>query len=79
LFQVLELFPQLTSSQAADFLGEFSGISPSEAILKDPDIINITGDPSQPIIINPASQESLTGLTPQGIFDLLFPNVKSNF
>jgi len=79
LFQVLDIFPQLTASQAADFLAEFEGISPSEAALKDPDIKNISGDPSQPIIINPASQESLTGLSPEAIFALLFPNVKSNF
>jgi len=79
LFQVLDLFPQLTASQAADFLSQFKGLSPSEAILQDPDIKNISGDPSQPITILPASQESLTGLTPEAIFALLFPNVKSNF
>jgi len=32
LFQVLDLFPSFSASQAANFLFQFSGISPSEAL-----------------------------------------------
>lgn len=41
LSEVLTAFPQLTASQASDFLSEFSGILPSELALVDPDIKNI--------------------------------------
>lgn len=41
LSEVLSAFPQLTASQASDFLSEFSGILPSELQLIDPDIKNI--------------------------------------
>ncbi len=44
LGEVIELFPQLTASQAADFLMEHSGISPSDALLVDPDIKNIVAN-----------------------------------
>ena len=40
LNEVLNLFPELSASQAADFLNEFSGISPTDALRVDPDIIN---------------------------------------
>ena len=77
LLEVLAAFPQLTASQAADFLGEFSGILPSELGSVSPDIINIVGDPSQPITLLPASSEELTGLTPEQIFAQLFGNVQN--
>ena len=44
LSEVLAAFPQLTASQAADFLSEFSGILPSQVGLIDPDIRNITAN-----------------------------------
>jgi len=77
LTEVLSAFPQLTASQAADFLGEFSGILPSELPGVSPDIINIMGDPSQPITLLPASSEELTGLTPEQIFSQLFGDVQN--
>ena len=77
LIEVLAAFPGLTASQAADFLGEFSGILPSELGSISPDIINIVGDPSQPITLLPASSEELTGLTPEQIFEQLFGNVQN--
>jgi len=40
LTEVLNLFPELSASQAADFLNEFLGISPTDALRIDPDIIN---------------------------------------
>ncbi len=44
LGEVIDLFPELSASQAADFLNEFSGISPSDAMRVDPDITNITAN-----------------------------------
>jgi len=79
LSQVIDLFPGITASQAADFLGEFSGILPEAALLQGFDVINITsapGDPPQ--VFNQTSIAGLSG-TPQEIFKLLFPNVISNF
>ena len=44
LSEVIDLFPQLTASQAADFLNEFSGISPTDALRIDPDVSNIVAN-----------------------------------
>jgi len=44
LTEVLAAFPQLTASQAADFLAQFSGILPSELAFIDPDIRNIVAN-----------------------------------
>lgn len=44
LSEVLNLFPELSASQAADFLAEFSGISPTNALRIDPDISNIVAN-----------------------------------
>jgi len=77
LTQVLDLFPELTASQAADFLGEFSGILPEAALLQGGDVINLSGDPSQPQTFNQSSL-GISG-TPEQLFALLFPNIISNF
>jgi len=42
LREVIDRFPQLSASQAADFLAEFSGILPSQLSGIDPDVKNIT-------------------------------------
>jgi len=79
LTQVIDLFPGITASQAADFLGEFSGILPEAALLQGFDVRNITsapGDPPQ--VFNQTSIPGLSG-TPEQIFKLLFPNIISNF
>jgi len=78
LTQVLDLFPNLTASQAADFLGEFSGISPAAALLQGGDVINLSSSPDDPPQIFNQSSLGIAG-TPQALFDLLFPNLKSNF
>jgi len=78
LTQVLDLFPNLTASQAADFLGENFGILPEAALQIGGDVINISGDPSQPILDQPSSLGT-TGISPQELFKLLFPNLISNF
>jgi len=44
LSEVLAQFPQLTASQAADFLGQFSGILPSQLPGIDPDIKNLVAN-----------------------------------
>lgn len=44
LSEVINLFPELSSSQARDFLNEFSGISPTDALRIDPDVSNITAN-----------------------------------
>jgi len=79
LTQVIDLFPGITASQAADFLAEFSGILPEAALLQGGDVINIStapGDPPQQF-----NQTSIPGLsgTPEEIFKFLFPNIISNF
>jgi len=78
LTQVLDLFPQLTASQAADFLGEFSGILPEAALLQGGDVINLSGGGLDPPQIFNQTSEGIAG-TAEQIFKLLFPNVKSNF
>jgi hypothetical protein len=44
LSEVLNIFPQLSASQAADFLNEHSGILPSQIDRIDPDIKNIVAN-----------------------------------
>jgi len=79
LTQVLNLFPNLTSSQAADFLGEFRGILPEAALLQGGDIINISQFDEDPLqMFNQTSIPNLSG-DPNEIFRFLFPNVISNF
>lgn len=77
LSEVIDLFPGITASQAADFLNENFGISPSAALAIGPDVINIAGDPGQEITILPASSEELSGLSPEAIFEMLFGNVQN--
>ena len=61
LTEVLAAFPQLTASQAADFLSQFSGILPSELAFIDPDIknivANIEGENVQVPIVTPSLLE----------------------
>jgi len=78
LSQVIDLFPGVTASQASDFLSEFSGILPEAALMQGFDIINISGDPSQPIIDQPSSLGT-EGISAEELFSFLFPNVQSNF
>jgi len=79
LSQVIDLFPGITASQAADFLGEFSGILPEAALLQGFDVINISQHPDDPP--QQFNQTSIPGLsgTPEEIFKFLFPNLISNF
>jgi len=77
LTQVIDLFPGITASQAADFLSEFKGILPEAALLQGGDVINISGDPNQPQVFNQSSL-GISG-TPEQLFKLLFPNIISNF
>jgi len=78
LSQVLDLFPNLTASQAADFLGEFSGILPAAALLQGGDVINLSGGGLDPPQNFNQTSLGISG-TAEQIFNLLFPNVKSNF
>jgi len=78
LSQVLDLFPSLTASQAADFLGEFSGILPAAALLQGGDVINLSGGGLDPPQNFNQTSLGISG-TAEQIFNLLFPNVKSNF
>jgi len=79
LTQVLNLFPEATASQAADFLSENKGILPEAALLKGFDVINISESPDDPPqMFNQTSIEGLSG-DPEEIFKFLFPNVISNF
>jgi len=78
--QVLDLFPTITASQAADFLAENTGILPERALQQGFDIINITSSPlDPPQIFNQASDPSVSGFTPEQAFKFLFPNIISNF
>lgn len=78
LSEVLATFPQLSASQAADFLSQFSGILPSELGGIDPDIRNISGQLSEPISLLPASG-GFSGVTPEEIFRRLVGGNISNF
>lgn len=77
LSEVLAAFPQLTASQAADFLAEFSGILPSELPFIDPDITNITA-PTGEVAGNVgpeelAEQEQIAACTSCQLFGLNCP------
>jgi len=79
LSEVLNIFPNLTASQAADALAENVGLTPNEFAQTDPDIINISSagvDPDQ--IINNASG-GFSGLTPEQIANILTGGNISNF
>jgi len=62
LGEVIDLFPELSASQAADFLAEFSGISPTDALRIDPDIKNIVanigGENIQVVNVSPSDLEA---------------------
>ena len=77
LSEVLAAFPQLTASQAADFLAEFSGILPSQLPFIDPDITNITA-PTGEVAGNVgpeelAEQEQIAACTSCQLFGLNCP------
>jgi len=79
LTEVLNLFPNLTASQAANALAEFPNLTPNQFRLINPFVpsISSTGvDPNQ--IFNNTSDPSLSGLTPEQIFQKLFGNI-TNF
>jgi len=79
LTQVLGLFPEITASQASDFLRENRGILPEAALLQGFDVRNITESPlDPPQMFQQTSIEGLSG-DPNEIFRFLFPNVISNF
>jgi len=75
LSEVLNIFPNLTASQARDTLEEFQGLTASQFRLIDPDVINIT-EPEQ--IFN-VSSGGFTGLSPEQIAKLLTGGNISNF
>jgi len=79
LSEVLNIFPNLTASQAADALAQNVGLTANEFAQVDPDIINISSagfDPEQ--IFNNASG-GFSGLTPQQIAFILTGGNISNF
>jgi len=79
LSEVLNIFPNLTASQAADALAENQGLTANQFALVDPDIINISSagvDPDQ--IINNSSG-GFSGLTPSQIALILTGGNISNF
>jgi len=79
LSQVIDLFPGITASQAADFLGEFSGILPEAALQQGFDVINISSAPGDPPQQFNQSSAGTTGISPEELFKLLFPTIISNF
>jgi len=79
LSQVIDLFPGITASQAADFLGEFSGISPEAALMQGFDVINLSSAPGDPPQQFNQSSVGTTGISPEELFKLLFPTLISNF
>jgi len=76
---VLGLFPDITASQAADFLSENKGILPEAALLKGFDVINLSQSPLDPPQQFNQSSVGTTGISPENLFKLLFPNIISNF
>jgi len=79
LSEVLNIFPNLTASQAADALAENQGLTANQFALVDPDIINISSagvDPDQ-IILNASG--GFSGLTPEQIAFILTGGNIQNF
>jgi len=79
LSEVLNIFPNLTASQAADALAQNVGLTPNQFAQTDPDIINISSagiDPEQ--IFNQASG-GFSGLTPEQIANILTGGNIQNF
>jgi len=78
LTEVLNLFPNLTASQAANALAEFPNLTPNQFRLINPNVPSISsagGDPEQ--IFNNTSDPNLSGLTPEQIFQKLFGNIQN--
>jgi len=76
---VLGLFPDITASQAADFLAENKGILPEAALLKGFDVINLSQSPLDPPQKFNQSSVGTEGISPEALFKLLFPSIISNF
>jgi len=79
LTQVLDLFPQATASQAANFLAEFSGILPEAALQQGLEVVSLSSAPDDPPQLFNQSSVGTVGISPQELFKLLFPNIISNF
>jgi len=79
LSEVLNIFPNLTASQAADALAQNVGLTANEFAQVDPDIINISssGFDSDQIILNASG--GFSGLTPEQIAFILTGGNISNF
>jgi len=77
--QVLDLFPGITASQAANFLSEFSGILPEAALLQGFEVPSLSSAPGDPPQMFDQSSVGTTGISPQELFKLLFPTIISNF
>jgi len=78
LTEVLNLFPNLTASQAANALAEFPNLTPNEFRQINPNVPSVSsagGDPEQ--IFNNTSDPNLSGLTPEQIFKKLFGNFQN--
>jgi len=77
LSEVLAAFPQLTASQAADFLSQFSGILPSQLPFIDPDVTNITAPTGEEAgnvgISDLQEQEQIAACTSCQLFGLNCP------
>jgi len=79
LTQVIDLFPGITASQAANFLAEFSGILPEAALLQGFEVVSLSSAPGDPPQMFNQSSLGTQGISPQELFKLLFPNLISNF
>jgi len=77
LTEVLNLFPGLTASQAANALNEFPGLTPNEFRLINPIIPSISSAGVDPEQIFNNSSGGLSGLTPEQIFKKLFGNIQN--
>ena len=79
LSEVLNIFPNLSASQARDALEENQGLTGSQFRLINPDVINLSSEGiDQPQILLNASG-GFTGLTPEQIAKLLTGGNISNF
>jgi len=79
LTQVLDLFPQITASQAANFLSEFSGILPEQALQQGFEVVSLSSSPLDPPQMFNQSSLGTEGISPEELFKLLFPTLISNF
>jgi len=78
LTEVLNIFPDLSASQARDVLEENPDLTSSQFRLINPDVINISNEVEQDQIFN-VSSGGFTGLTPEQISKLLTGGDINNF